>query len=346
METNHTSPAKDATRELLLQDYRYLSDSFWKNEQTGETRVNWFIGIVTAAGGGLFGLTSAEHRPHGEPLRLIFVASLFALLAFGVITLFRIVKRNIVTDGYKRGMDVIREAFVDHFDGEHVLLQYHPLGRKKKGAQKGVSRRLGGLTHSVLTINSLLIAGLAAVAAYPFHDGPASRQLLRTYLAATAVFVLAFAVQFFWVRRVDRESRLKLRAGDATHAGGIVYRLQAGKPQYLLVGPKKEIAEEWIFPKGHIDRGEEPPEAAVREVREETGVLARVVCLAGRDQFKVNGERVVAKYYLMERFSMTKPEESRRCAWLEYETALVVLTHCENKYLLQEAERKRRAASG
>jgi 8-oxo-dGTP pyrophosphatase MutT (NUDIX family) len=30
---------------------------------------------------------------------------------------------------------------------------------------------------------------------------------------------------------------------------------------------------EWVFPKGHLERGEEPQDAALREVREETGRL-------------------------------------------------------------------------
>jgi hypothetical protein len=32
-------------KEFLLEEYRSLSESFRKSEETGETRVNWFIGI-------------------------------------------------------------------------------------------------------------------------------------------------------------------------------------------------------------------------------------------------------------------------------------------------------------
>ena len=88
---------KDAS-DLLMEDFHQFAESFWKNEQTGETRVNWFIGIVAAAAGGLFGLSSAEHGPSGAQLRLIVVVSLFALLAFGIGTLFRMIKRNATTD--------------------------------------------------------------------------------------------------------------------------------------------------------------------------------------------------------------------------------------------------------
>src|SRR5688572_18006684 len=62
-DTDKSSP-KDAVKELLLADYATLADALWKNEQSGETRVNWFIGLSTAAAGGLIGLTTAEHRLH------------------------------------------------------------------------------------------------------------------------------------------------------------------------------------------------------------------------------------------------------------------------------------------
>ncbi len=57
--------------------------------------------------------------------------------------------------------------------------------------------------------------------------------------------------------------------------GVITYR---GK---ILLGKKKEvedhpISEEWYFPGGHIDEGEEPKEALMREIEEETGLEVEV----------------------------------------------------------------------
>jgi 8-oxo-dGTP pyrophosphatase MutT (NUDIX family) len=58
-------------------------------------------------------------------------------------------------------------------------------------------------------------------------------------------------------------------------AGGVVYRRTAGRLEVALirVGPK----ERWQLPKGIVDEGEEPEGTAVREVREEAGVDARIV---------------------------------------------------------------------
>lgn len=58
-------------------------------------------------------------------------------------------------------------------------------------------------------------------------------------------------------------------------AGGVVYRDAAGRIEVALVrvGPKKR----WQLPKGIVDAGEQPEATAVREVREEAGVDARIV---------------------------------------------------------------------
>lgn len=58
-------------------------------------------------------------------------------------------------------------------------------------------------------------------------------------------------------------------------AGGVVYRRVAGEAEVAIirVGPKRR----WQLPKGIVDEGEKPEETAVREVREEAGVDARLV---------------------------------------------------------------------
>jgi 8-oxo-dGTP pyrophosphatase MutT (NUDIX family) len=57
-------------------------------------------------------------------------------------------------------------------------------------------------------------------------------------------------------------------------AGGVVYRRAAGIPEVAIVrvGPKGR----WQLPKGIVDEGEDAEGTAVREVREEAGVEARI----------------------------------------------------------------------
>ena len=56
---------------------------------------------------------------------------------------------------------------------------------------------------------------------------------------------------------------------DETSAGGVVYRLDRGRTLYLLI---RDSYRNWGFPKGHLEDGERPEDAALREVAEETGL--------------------------------------------------------------------------
>jgi 8-oxo-dGTP pyrophosphatase MutT (NUDIX family) len=81
-------------------------------------------------------------------------------------------------------------------------------------------------------------------------------------------------------------------------AGGLVV---AGS-RILLISTQD--GRRWQLPKGHIERGESPEQAAVREVREETGVTGRVVAsLPGVEYWFVEkGSRRVHKrveYFLL-----------------------------------------------
>jgi len=50
---------------------------------------------------------------------------------------------------------------------------------------------------------------------------------------------------------------------------GVVFRLDGGHPLYLLI---RDSYQNWGFPKGHVEAGEIPEAAALREVSEETGL--------------------------------------------------------------------------
>ena len=283
-------------------------------------------------------LASAEHSLNVAALRLVIQSSLFVLIVLGVVTLFRMLKRNATTDGYKRGCDMIRQLFKDHFDDAQILLHYHPFAPARVEArQANEFRKIGGLTHTVAAINSVLVAGFAGAVLYP-NPGES-----RTYIGSAAAFFFALTLQFSYVNRRERKSRKSLRASGPTHAGGIVFRVRDNTVEYLLVGPKKEKQHEWLLPKGHIEIEEGHGEAALREVREETGVVASLICFVGRIEFEVPREQVRAKYYLMEALYETAPAESRRVKWFAFTDSCQQLTHYSDKYLIAAAEKKRAA---
>lgn len=57
-------------------------------------------------------------------------------------------------------------------------------------------------------------------------------------------------------------------------AGGVVYRKKKNGVELALIKVGPVIR--WQLPKGIVDKGETPEDAAVREVREETGLKAKI----------------------------------------------------------------------
>jgi len=65
-------------------------------------------------------------------------------------------------------------------------------------------------------------------------------------------------------------NRVRGRLGEETSAGGVVWH----KGRVLVL---RNFRDEYIFPKGHLEAGETAEQAALREVAEETGLLATIV---------------------------------------------------------------------
>jgi|WetSurMetagenome_2_1015567.scaffolds.fasta_scaffold142006_2 ADP-ribose pyrophosphatase YjhB (NUDIX family) len=126
-----------------------------------------------------------------------------------------------------------------------------------------------------------------------------------------------------------------------THAGGIVFRRNHDAVEYLLIGPSKERPGEWLFPKGHIEIGEDCRQAAVREVEEEAGVVAKVLDQLDISEVKLTNKTITVKYYLMEMTTWKSAQEKRRTGWFPYDEAIRLVTHEANRVLLLEAEKKR-----
>jgi ADP-ribose pyrophosphatase YjhB (NUDIX family) len=109
----------------------------------------------------------------------------------------------------------------------------------------------------------------------------------------------------------------------------------------LLVASKKEPGS-WIFPKGHIERGESARDAALRETQEEAGVDGELLGPAGVLEFDWRDTRYRVEYFLIRATSETSQSDGREKVWLPYDAAIARLSYEETRRLLRDAEPRMR----
>ncbi len=124
-------------------------------------------------------------------------------------------------------------------------------------------------------------------------------------------------------------------------AGGIVIDTpKEGAPRVLLV--HRPRYDDWSFPKGGVDEGESLEQAAVREVKEETGIECRIrrALLSTSYIYRTRkGARrpKVVYYFLMEskrkRFKI-QGDEVDRAEWFDVTEAQEVLSYDRDKKIL------------
>jgi 8-oxo-dGTP pyrophosphatase MutT (NUDIX family) len=136
----------------------------------------------------------------------------------------------------------------------------------------------------------------------------------------------------------------RAHAAQETSAGGVVFRVgSGGDPFFLLI---RDSYRNWGFPKGHVENGELPDAAAIREVQEETGLHG--LELRGEIEtidwyFRFRGRLIhkVCHFYLMETTSMTtcpqRAEGITACRWMPIAEALQTISYANAKAVLQRA---------
>ncbi|MQS08747.1 NUDIX domain-containing protein [Streptomyces sp. IF17] len=123
-------------------------------------------------------------------------------------------------------------------------------------------------------------------------------------------------------------------------AGCVLWRrARADGPPSAFALVHRPKYDDWSHPKGKLLPGEEARAAAVREVREETGM----VCVPGAElstqRYSAKGHPKEVRYWLAEASagSFEPNDEIDALVWLEPDAARERLTHPQDRELLDEA---------
>lgn len=135
-------------------------------------------------------------------------------------------------------------------------------------------------------------------------------------------------------------------------AGAIIYILKNNVPHYLLL---HYPSGHWEFAKGHVESGETPEVAALREIKEETGLVDITIIpgfkqhakyffkksyhLIGEAKKKAPWVFKLVTFYLAETKTETVniSKEHQGYIWLPYEEAIKKITFKNAKALLEKA---------
>jgi 8-oxo-dGTP diphosphatase len=123
-------------------------------------------------------------------------------------------------------------------------------------------------------------------------------------------------------------------------AGGVIGRSR--RPGLVEVAViHRRASGDWTLPKGRLNAGETPDQAALREVKEETGLRCQLLRALGcTDYLDARGRRKVACYWLMRRLNgrFRPSDEVDDLRWLSFGRAAALLSSERDRAVLRRAE--------
>jgi bis(5'-nucleosidyl)-tetraphosphatase len=142
--------------------------------------------------------------------------------------------------------------------------------------------------------------------------------------------------------KTKKHKRPPGRTRQEFSAGFVLFRATPHGPRFLLL----DYGKHWDYPKGHLEKDESQWRAAVRELREETGIrqvdrvgtFRRAMHYAFYSPKKGHVQKTVTYFLGRTRAeAVTLSDEHEGFAWLPYEDALKQLTYQNARDILTAA---------
>ena len=140
----------------------------------------------------------------------------------------------------------------------------------------------------------------------------------------------------------------QLPVSNEVSAGGIAIRIEDGIAYAACIGRRNRAGRlEWCLPKGHLEAGESPEQAAVREVAEETGIEAEIIQSIGTIDYWFTGDdrrvhKVVHHFLLEAKSGDISPandpdQEAEEARWIAVTTLARELAFPNERKMAQAA---------
>jgi len=130
-----------------------------------------------------------------------------------------------------------------------------------------------------------------------------------------------------------------------TSSGGVVFRKRENNIEVVIVAVRGHKA--WCLPKGIIDRNENEIEAALREVKEETGLTGEIMDKIGQISYWYFLKEEMIKVHKTVHFFLLKyldgntdghDHEVDEARWFQIDSAIDQLSYKSEKEIMQKAK--------
>lgn len=127
-------------------------------------------------------------------------------------------------------------------------------------------------------------------------------------------------------------------------AGGAVYRRTGSRIEVVIL--TRGDGKVFCLPKGKIEKPETPQRAAIREIKEETGLTGTIEKELGRIKYRFYSDEEKAEVHKTVTFFLVKYEsgdtsdhdtDAEEARWLPIDEALKIMTYPSERQIVEKA---------